>query len=332
MVWIKFLISIIIIFYCGRKLSFYGDILSQKTGLSGGFIGVILLGAITSLPELITTISSVSLVKNVDLAWGNILGSNLLNLCILSVADIFINKQDKIRIFDKGNVLTGSLSIIITSFSLIGVLTGKDLIFFHRISIYTVIILFVYFAGSYILFRNARKEMALPQNEGIEEISEISNIRLLLIFLINALLIVAAGINVTYACDEIATITGLGATFVGTLFLALTTSLPEIVVSVSAIKFGAISMAAGNILGSNFFNISILGFSDIFYNSGTGSLYLDASKINALTGIMFIIITNIILMGMIYKSNKRFFKLGYDSIIVIILYIITFYYIYEAMA
>jgi cation:H+ antiporter len=329
MVWLQFCISIIIIFYCGRKLSYYGDVISKKTGLGGGFIGVILLGAVTSLPELITTVSSVSLVKQVDLAWGNILGSNLLNLTILCFCDVFIKKNNEIRIFDRGNVLTGNLSVIITLISLIAIATGKDLIFFHHVSVYTVLILSVYVTGSFLLYKSA---VADKNDSGIEpEQTDIENAKLFLIFGVNAALIIVSGISVTYACDEIAKITGLGATFVGTLFLAIATSLPEIVVSASAIKIGAVSMAGGNILGSNFFNISILGFSDIFYTSGSGSIYLDASKINLFTGIMFVIVTNIVLGGMILRSDKRFFKFGFDSIVVIILYILTFYYIYEAI-
>ncbi len=329
MVWLQFCISIIIIFYCGRKLSYYGDVISKKTGLGGGFIGVILLGAVTSLPELITTVSSVSLVKQVDLAWGNILGSNLLNLTILCFCDVFIKKNNEIRIFDRGNVLTGNLSVIITLISLIAIATGKDLIFFHHVSVYTVLILSVYVIGSFLLYKSA----VADKNElGSEpEKTDIDNAKLFLIFGVNAALIIVSGISVTYACDEIAKITGLGATFVGTLFLAIATSLPEIVVSTSAIKIGAVSMAGGNILGSNFFNISILGFSDIFYASGSGSIYLDASKINLFTGIMFVIVTNIVLGGMVLRSDKRFFKFGFDSIVVIILYILTFYYIYEAI-
>ncbi len=329
MVWIQFLISIVVIFYCGRKLSFYGDVISKKTGLGGGFIGVILLGAVTSLPELITTISSVSLIKEVNLAWGNILGSNLLNLTILSFCDIFIRKNTSIRVFDKGNVLTGSFSVIITLIALIAIATGKDLIFFHQISVYTVLILTVYVTGSFLLYKTAVAEKA--ENNVSPEESSFSNAKLFMIFAINASLIIVAGISVTYACEDIAKITGLGATFVGTLFLAIATSLPEIVVSASAIKIGAISMAGGNILGSNFFNISILGFSDIFYKAGTGSLYLDASKVNLFTGIMFIIVCNIIIAGMVLKSDKRFLKFGFDSILVMILYIITFYFIYEAI-
>ena len=332
MVWLKFVISLFIIFYCGRKLSLYGDILSDKTGLGKGFIGVILLGAVTSLPELITTISSVKFVKEVDLAWGNILGSNLLNLTVLSFCDVFIKNSEAIRIFDKGNVLTACFSIIITAIATLGLITGKDFIFFKIFSIYTIFILLIYISGSFILFRNAKKEKNSFNVNNSDSIDKdvVSTKKIVLIFIVNALLIVTAGISITYACDEIAKITGLGTTFVGSLFLALATSLPEIVVSVSAIRLGAISMAGGNILGSNFFNVSILGFSDFFYNSGSGSLYTDASHVNLLTSTIFILVTSIIVAGMIYKSDKRFMKFGLDSIIVIILYLFTFYYIFSA--
>ena len=330
MVWIKFLISIGIIFYCGRKLSQYGDIISKKTGLGGGFIGVILLGAVTSLPELITTISSVAFVKEVNLAWGNILGSNLLNLTILACSDIIIKRADINRVLDDGNILTGCFSIIITAVCTIGLITGKDIILLGHVSIYSVAVLLIYFLGSFILYKNAVKSKTVATEEDVNGVN-VSNLKLFSLFLLNAALIILAGVSVTYACDEIAKITGLGATFVGTLFLAIATSLPEIVVSVSAIRLGLISMAAGNILGSNFFNISILGVSDFFYKNGSGSLFLDASKINLLTSTIFIIVTNIILIGMLYRSKKKLLRFGYDSIIVIILYLMTFYYLYRSV-
>ena len=330
MVWIKFLISIGIIFYCGRKLSHYGDVISKKTGLGGGFVGVILLGAVTSLPELITTISSVAFVKEVNLAWGNILGSNLLNLTILACSDIIIKRTDINRVFDHGNILTGCFSIIITAVCTIGLITGKDLILLGHVSIYSILILLIYFLGAYILYRNAVKSK-LDVKEEPDKSVNISNLKLFSLFFLNAALIIIAGISVTYACEEIAKITGLGATFVGTLFLAIATSLPEIVVSVSAIRLGQITMAAGNILGSNFFNISILGASDFFYKSGSGSLFLDAAKINLITAIIFIIVTNIILIGIIHRSKRKIFRFGYDSIIVIMLYLLTFYYLYQSV-
>jgi len=330
MIWINFLISILIIFYSGRKLSTYGDIISDKTGLGGGFVGVILIGFITSLPELITTISSVSLVKDINLAWGNILGSNLLNITVLAFCDFLIKRGSVFRVFDNGNILTGLFSIIITAIACIGMITGKDIIFAGNISIYTFIVFFIYIFGSYILYRNALHQKDNSPTIQIENSSNhISTPKLAILFLINAALIVAAGVSITYTCDQISKITGLGSTFVGSLFLATATSLPEIVVSVVSIKMGALNLAIGNIIGSNFFNITILGLSDFFYRGG--SLFTSSDKINLLTSTIFIINTNILLIGMLLKSKRRFFRLGIDSIFAISLYFITFYYIYKGI-
>ncbi len=327
MVWIKFLISIFIILICGYKLSKYGDLIADKTGISKGFIGVLLLGAITSLPELITTISSVSLVKNVNLAWGNIYGSNLLNISVIAFCDVFILNKE-FRIFNKNNVLTGILSVIITIIGIIGILIHKKFLILKNVSLFSILILLTYFIGAYVLYLNERTRKnnckILTQNN-----EDKFNKMFFLYFFINAILIVIAGINVTYTCDEISKITGLGSSFVGTLFLAVATSLPEIVVSVSSIKLGSLSMAVGNILGSNFFNVSIIGVSDFFYTTKSKSIFFDASRVHILTGLMFILLTSIYLIGMVLESEKRFVKLGYDSILILILYLLTFFYIFK---
>ena len=326
MVWIKFLISIVVILICGYKLSKYGDIIADETGIGKGFIGVLLLGAITSLPELITTISSVSLVKNVNLAWGNIYGSNLLNISVIAFCDVFIMKE--FRVFNKNNMLTGILSVIITLIGIIGILLHAKFLIFKSISLFSILILITYFIGAYVLFLNerTRKNDCKVSNKRIEERFDK---KFFLYFFINAILIVIAGVNVTYACDEISKITGLGSSFVGTLFLAVATSMPEIVVSISSIKLGSLSMAVGNILGSNFFNVSIIGLSDFFYTAKSRSIFFDASKVHVLTGLMFIFLTNIYLIGMVLEPKKRCFKFGYDSILIIILYFFTFFYIFK---
>ncbi len=326
MVWIKFLISIVIILICGYKLSKYGDTISEKTGLGKGFVGVLLLGAITSLPEVITTISSVSLVKNVNLAWGNIYGSNLLNISVIAFCDFLILDKD-FRKFNKNNVLTGALGVIITVIGIIGIAVHKTWIIFSHISLFSILILGTYIIGTYVLYLNERARKA--NSDYVKNNKEKLENKIFIYFFLNALLIVIAGVNVTYACDEIARVTGLGSSFVGSLFLAIATSLPEIVVSISAIKLGAVSMAIGNILGSNFFNVSIIALSDLFYTINSKSIFYDASHIHILTGLIFIILTNIYLTGMVLEAKKRFLRFGYDSIIILILYFLTFSYIFK---
>ncbi|WP_290792400.1 hypothetical protein [Flavihumibacter sp. UBA7668] len=82
-----------------------------------------------------------------------------------------------------------------------------------------------------------------------------------------ALIIIVAALALPFFAEHIAESAGLIKSFVGTLFLAASTSLPEIAVSIAAVRMGALDMAIGGLLGSNIFNILILSIDDLFYPS-----------------------------------------------------------------
>ena len=88
LVWIKFLICAVIVISAGLRLSKYGEAISEKTGLSHAWVGLLLLAAITSLPELVTGVSATAIVGVPDLAVGLVMGSNLLNLLIFVFLDV----------------------------------------------------------------------------------------------------------------------------------------------------------------------------------------------------------------------------------------------------
>ena len=83
-VWIfaAYLLVAAAVVICSIKCADYVDLLDKKTRISGAFIGGVILAAVTSLPELVTSISSVTVVQNPGLVIGNVLGSNIFNLCI----------------------------------------------------------------------------------------------------------------------------------------------------------------------------------------------------------------------------------------------------------
>ena len=86
----------VIIFFAGKKLSFYGDQIAEKTGLGKAWIGLILLASVTSLPELIVGISSSAMIGSADLAVGDVLGSCAFNLAILAILDIFMPQHQHV--------------------------------------------------------------------------------------------------------------------------------------------------------------------------------------------------------------------------------------------
>lgn len=147
-------------------------------------------------------------------------------------------------------------------------------------------------------------------------------------YILNAIVIIGAATYLPFIADRLAVETGLGRSFVGTVFAALTTSLPEVAVSISALKIGAIDMAIANLFGSNMFNIFILAIDDIFYLKG--SLLSDVSLNHAVTGFMAVLMTGIAIVGLTYRLEKKIFlRLGWDTIAILLIYFINIYLLYS---
>ena len=130
-----------------------------------------------------------------------------------------------------------------------------------------------------------------------------------------AVIFVAAGYLAPTA-DQIATDTGLGGTFVGSTFVALTTSLPEVVTTAMAVRMGAFNLAVGNVLGSNAFNMAILFPVDLVYR---GSLLEDVANTHAITGGAVIVITGVLCLSFFCRSKPRYWFIEPDARLVILL-------------
>ena len=121
------------------------------------------------------------------------------------------------------------------------------------------------------------------------------------------MVVIIAAIFLPKIGEGIAETTGLGQTFVGNIFIALSTSLPEVVVSISAVKMGAIDLAVGNLFGSNIFNILILAIDDIFFVKGPILSFVNTSHI--ISALSAILMTAIAIIGLTYRSEKRHYCL-----------------------
>lgn len=274
--WASFLLSAAVIVFAGIKLSCYGDIIAEKSGLGRTVVGLLLLSAATSLPELVTSIKAASL-GSADLVAGNMIGSNLFNLAILFIMDMLIREGS---VFSHLNIRTvrtaaGSMILILIlagGFVLKGFSHGgiTTVLSFPSISwsigIDSLLLALVYA----VLVKKVVMSEASTDEEPVQQRYPDKTLRQgVLGFLLAAGLIVAAGLVLTGAADRISglQIAGvpLGKTFVGSLFLAVVTSLPEMIVSIGAVRLGAYDMALGNIFGSNLFNMTIIFVADIFY-------------------------------------------------------------------
>lgn len=316
------IIAASVIFYAGKKLSLYGDIIAEKTGLGKAWIGLILMSIITSLPELMVGVSSSYVVGSADLAVGGILGSCALNLGILSVMDVFTPKNKPLfSKISQSHVLAAALSIILVA--LVGIGLNFNLEIVPSIGIISVLFAVIYFISLRVIYSfNKNNEIAVEEDTKVQVVKN-----LYLKFVIFAVLIIVAALFIPRFADQLAEDTGLGKSFIGTLVLAFMTCLPEIAISISSVRRGSIDMAVGNLLGSIIFNVFVLFIDDIFYVKG--NLLADANPNNLISVFSVIVMIAIAIIGIIYQSKNKKFLMAWDSLLIFVIYIINMILLYK---
>jgi cation:H+ antiporter len=322
-----FIVCAAIIFFAGKRLSYYGDLLAEKTGLSKGWIGLILMASVTSLPELMVGISSASIVKSADLATGDILGSCAFNLGILAMLDAFVpHRKPLTGMASITHSLTAGLGIILLA--LVGFsffMQGKTPAI-GWVGISTIVLIVAYFISIRIIYQNEKNHTgSTPGNGDLHP--GISKQKIVLNYCLFAVIIILSALALPFFAEHIADMTGLGKSFVGTFFLAASTSLPEIAVSVAAVRMGSIDLSVGNLLGSNIFNILILAIDDIFYTKGI--LLQDASPVNMISVFSTIIMTGIVIIGFSYRARAKKFWLATDAITIFLVYFLNMVLLYR---
>lgn len=326
MVWLQFGICAGLIVGAGYLLSQYGDVLAEKSGLGRTWVGVVLIASVTSLPELVTGISAVALVGQPDLAVGGIFGSCLFNILLIAVLDLAYQPGRVLQEAHEGHTLSASLSIVLIGLASMRVFAGTawNEWALGWIGPTSLIIFFAYLLSERLIFRFEQRRVieALTERAQTLNYGYISTRRAVVIFTVAALAIVVLGVWLSFIGDQIARTTGLGTSFVGNVFLAISTSLPEVVVTISAVRLKAIDLAIGNLFGSNLFNIAILAIYDLFYLPGP--LWGFVTPIHLVAGLGTIAMTAVAIVSITYRASpKTPFRLSWDAVLLIAMYIIS---------
>lgn len=329
LLWLEFITCSVIIIICGTNLSKYGDIIAEKTGLGRAWIGLILLASITSLPELVTGISSVSFAGLPNLTAGDILGSCVFNLVILALLDPMDKSSPIFSRVGQSHLLSGGFGVLLIGISAVSIMAGGLVPSVGHIGLYTPVIILVYAVGMRAVYFYEKRFINRLVAEAVEtpRYPEKTLHRAAVLYAANAVIVVAVALALPFIAGRLAVTTGLGTTFMGTVFVAMTTSLPEVVVSVSAVRMGAPDLAIGNLFGSNMFNILILAVDDIFYFKGP--LFSNIEAAHASTALMAILMTAVALVGLTYRHDRKaFLRLGWDSISMLVIGGLTVYFQY----
>ena len=312
MIWMQFAATALVIVLAGARLARYGDVLGEKSGLGRSWIGVVLLAATTSLPELFTGFGATALAALPDIAVGDVLGSCMFNLLILSLMDAVQPEPLSTRAH-QGHALSIGFGLVLTSIAGFGLLGDARLPAIGWIGLSTPALIGLYFVSMRVIFTHEQRRRAREVREVAEELpyGETTLRTAALHYAGAALLVVGAALWLPRLGAELARQTGLGEAFVGSLFIAITTSLPEIVVSLAAVRIGAIDLGIGNVLGSNLFNLLILGLDDLFYRQGPLLAAADASHAVAIPAV--VAMNALFLIGLTYRVMTKRFAVAWDT-------------------
>ena len=331
MVWLKFLFCLVVILFAGTKLARYGDAIAHKTGLSGLWIGLILLSAITSVPEIATGVSSAALVGSADLSLGTLFGSNLFNLAILAFIDVCHPFTPILSIVSSRHILLAAGAILLTVVAAASILAGDALsgIALGWLGVPSIVILLLYLYLIRRMFQLEQDNHLPPSTEDSAQYQDTSLRMVWFKFSLAAVAVIGAGIWISFIGDEIAQATDWGASFVGSLFLAISTSAPELVVTFAALRLGAIDMAVADILGSNMFNMAIIFLADIFYTQK--AILSSASNVHTITAAAGILMSLLVVIALRFRQKKKFGRLfSWYSLPLIILYLLGFYLLFTS--
>lgn len=268
------------------RLSYYADLLNKTTNISGVFIGGILLAGITSLPELVTCLSSIFL-NNPYLAIGDILGSNFFNIAMMCFFDILFIKTMFYN-YTKNRYYLIYVLLILNYLIMYLFMGGTFNLEIFNIGLPSFIIIITYI----FYLKNAKEEETKKEVITTQE-------HVLLKFFLVGLFMVIVSILLTLVVNLIAGKNpNVASSFIGAILLGITTSMPEVITFIALVKMKSFDLALSDIIGSNLFNLLILAIGDIFLKNKEIYYFVDKES-------MFLLIFGFILTILSFYQNNR---------------------------
>ena len=310
-----FLLIGAIVFLSGARLTRHADAIADASALGRLWIGTLLLAASTSLPELTTDVSAAAL-RAPNLGIGDLMGSSLANMLILALLDLIYFRRRVLDDISRNHLLVGVLAIILTALAGLDMATRSHGAF-GPVGIGSALIVIIYLLG----MRAVRAE--LPEATPPVQLPLGATRRNVLRKAIVGFAAVTAVLGLAtpalvLSAEALARTSGLGETFVGTLLVGLTTSIPEGVTIIAAVRLGALDLAAGNAFGSNAFNMCILLAMDLA--SPTGPVLPQAAPANLIGAQLAVLVTAMILLRILTPRSRTIGRWRPESLLVLIAY------------
>ncbi|KZY46668.1 hypothetical protein A3731_31590, partial [Roseovarius sp. HI0049] len=297
---------------------------AREFGTGQAVLGVILLGGVTSLPEIAVT-GTAAIGGNAALAVNNLLGGFAMQVTVLALADIAIRRHAlTATVPDPIVLLQGVLGVILIAATVAGIGVGD--IAFAGAGLWTwgIAALFVYAVrmvahGQDNLGWQVIGEPPSPKIDVEDPKQEHSRKKLLTATAVVALVILVMGYTLSTSGEALAERTGLGDNFFGAVFVAISTSLPEISTVLAAVRLGRHVMAVSDIFGTNLFDIGVIFLVDLFFPGG--AVLNEVGMFSIIAGLIGIAIASVYVVGLIERRDPALFGVGLDSYAVVIIYL-----------
>jgi cation:H+ antiporter len=325
-----FAVAAAVVWFAGSRLADYADRISQATGLGQAVVGIILLAGVTSLPEIAVT-ATASLAGNAELAVNNLFGSIALQVALLAIVDFVIGRRALTSVVPEPSVLLeGSLNVILLAVVAAAITVGDVAVL--GAGVWSWACLFLYLACVWVLSNAEGKQPWLAAHKGRVQRDLIASSKpkdhddarpnMASLYAKTgavAVAILVAGFVLARSGEAIAEQTGLGLSFVGFVLIAFATSLPELSAALAVARRGLYTMAISDILGTNLINIALVFVADLL---DPGEPVLSrVGQFSVMGAMLAIVVTALFQAGLAERRDRSVFRLGYDSILVVIAYV-----------
>ncbi|WP_409525238.1 sodium:calcium antiporter [Nitrincola sp. MINF-07-Sa-05] len=322
---IAFGVAALAIITAGSRLARLADELADRTGMGEALFGVLLLAGVTSLPDFAATLSA-AIDARPDLAMSNVMGSMAANLAFLGIADMVYRKANlEHAAASSVNLMLAGLLIVLLTLPLLAITTPS--IASWSVHPITPVIVVAYLFGMHLVHRTQSKPMWFPRmtRQTVPDQPSKQHHGSLAAawsgFTALAAVTCLAGWVLMEAAKGIADQTGLSDTLVGGLLTALATSTPELVTTIAAIRYGALTLAVSNIFGTNCFNMLVVAAADVGYLQGP--IYHDMAPVQMTWGLVSILMTAILLLGLVRRETYGIGRIGFESALILVVYVVA---------
>lgn len=318
--WLFFALAATAILVAGTFLTRYGDVIADKTGLGRTWTGLVLVAGVTSLPELITGVSSVTVHNLPDVAVGDIVGSCAFNLLIIALMDAVGGHTPLSARVRADHILPLALGAALLAILGLGLVAGSRMPSIGWMGAGSLVAGLAYFLAIRAVYvqQQERGDLGFASVEAAPGVRGVTLKRAVLFYILSAAVVVLAAASLPRLAEEIARSTGLGLAFTGSLFVAATTSLPEVVVSVAAVRMKADDLAFSNITGSTLFNVFILAIDDALWTRG--AILHAVSPAHAIGVLAAILMNTVLIASLSLRIARKRGPLAWDSTAIVVIW------------